>query len=127
MGGINQRFPNIYDGYNFFLLKAYEAAKQLSISNKARFAFIIISNIAWPFLRIPINDEWINNRPISFSDSASADWNKFINKKKNEVRFSNIESELDAILTHLNELWIIREQNYVEYSLEHVIRFDEKS
>ncbi len=118
---------NIYDGYNFFLFKSFDAAKQLSLSKKARLAFIIVSNQAWPFLSMPLADRWINNRPISFSDSASPDWINFLNQKKKEPKFSNIENELDSVITQLKELWIIREQNYFEYSIDHTISFSMKS
>ncbi len=115
----------LYDGYNFFLFKAYDAAKQLSSSNKARLGFIIICNMAWGFFEMPIKDDWISNRPLTFSNSASSKWQNFIAEKKKEKKFSNIENDLNDVISQLNELWIIEERNQLNYSLERIVRFKE--
>jgi hypothetical protein len=113
---------NIYDGYNYFLFRTYEAAKQLSDSNKNRIALLIISNLAWPFLSMPIKDEWIKNRPIAFSQDTSDEWKNFLIKKKKERKFANIDTDLDDMISQPKELWVMQEQNYLEYSRESVVR-----
>ena len=114
---------NIYGGYNFILLKAFEAAKQLFSSTKYPLAILVVNNMAWDFLEMPIKDKWIYNRPIRFFDSASEKWEKFLCKKKSENRFANIENELDTIIGDLKELWIFKEHNDLEYSVESKIKY----
>ena len=113
---------NIYDGYNYFLSRIFEAANQFSDSDKERIVIIIVSNMAWPFLRQAIKDDWIRNRPISFSDSSSAVWD--IHMIKLKQKYANINSELDNLIGQLKELWIVQEQNCLEYSIGHVVEFN---
>ncbi len=115
---------NIYDGYNFFLSKTFEAAKQLFISDKERIALLRISNMAWPFLKLFIKDDWIRNRPISFSDSSSSNWDNYLAKIMKQQKYTNIINELDNVIGQLKELWVIQEENYFESSLNHVVRFN---
>jgi hypothetical protein len=118
---------SVYDGYNFILFKAYEAAKQLLNCDKERLGFIIISNIAWDFVEVPIKDKWFYNRPFIFSGSASSEWNDFLRDKKKENKFSNIESDLDKIIGQIKELWIIEEENYLNYLLQDTIKIKNRN
>jgi len=112
------RCGNLYDGYNFFLFKAYEAAKQLlSCDGKRSLAFVIVSNMAQA-LDAAITVIGLDRRPFRFSENASDRWRCFLDIKKTENRFMSIESDLDETIGKLNELWIIEECNYFNYSLK---------
>lgn len=116
---------NPYVGYNFLLFKVFEAAYQLSESTKRRLAIIVISNMAWSFLEMPIEDAWMGNRPLSFFEvEASLKWKKFLSCKKNEMRFSNIENELDSKVASLQEIWFVNEGNFLEFSPKTVLDFN---
>ena len=124
---VDGSWKNGYDGCNFILFKAFEAAKQLSASTKNPLAILVVSNMAWDLLEIQIKDQWIFNRPLRFFDSASKKWKFFLRKKKSENKFANIENELDTIIGDLQELWVMKEQNCLAYSLESKIEFKSKS
>ncbi len=114
---------NIYDGYNFFLFKAYEAAKQL-LSNtiKRSLAFVIISNMAFD-LDTSISVIGLDRRPFRLIEDASEKWQSFLNLKKMENRFKNIDRDLDDTIGRINELWIIKQGNYFDYSLNKKLIF----
>jgi hypothetical protein len=116
---------NDYDGYNYMLFRTFEAAKQFSTSPKDRLSLIVIvvSNVDWEFLEIPITDRWICSRPLKFSDNGSDRWKTFLAKKKKERRFANIETELDSLIGGLKE-WVLREDNYLTFSLVEKIEFN---
>lgn len=117
---------NLYDGYNFLLFKVFEAADQLSVSSKRRMAIIVISNMTWGFLQMQIKDKWMLNKPMHFYDSeASPEWKSFLSSKKKERRFANIENELDSKIGPLQEVWFVNEGNFLEYTLETELKFNE--
>lgn len=118
---------SIYNGYNYFLFRTYEAAKQLSGCTKTRLAFITLSYKAWGFIEMAIKDNWITNRPIRFSENASSAWNAFLSDKKNENRFSDIEKDLQATIDQLNELWIIKQHSDLTYSRQSIFEFSNRS
>jgi hypothetical protein len=109
---------NLYDGYNFILFKIFEAAKQLSTCTKNRLALLVTNNVDWDFLKMPIEEKWICDRPFNFSDDASALWDSFITIKKQEKRFANIDNELDTAISGLKDWWILKENDDFTFSLE---------
>jgi len=113
-----------YSGSNFLVFRAYEAAKQLQISSKRRIAIIVISNLSWGFLEIPIKENWMNWHQPIFLD-ACPQWDKFLtkNKRKNPKKYGDIEKDLQSIPNSLSQLWIIEQGNGFTYSLEKVIKF----
>jgi len=114
----------IYDGYNYFLFRTYEAARQLSKSTRKRLALIVFSHLTWGFNEMPIKDDWINSRPIVFSKDASQGWDAFLTRKRNdEKRYSNIENTLEKYIKKLSELWVIQQHSDLEYSLEKSYEF----
>jgi len=124
--GVCGGFFNLYAGYNFLLFKVFEAANQLSAAAKRRLALIVISNMTWSFLEMQIKDAWMMNRPLRFFDvEASPEWKRFLSRKKMERRFANIENELDSKVGSLQEVWFVKEGNFLEYSLETKLEFNE--
>jgi hypothetical protein len=117
-GGLNH-----YDGYNFILFKAYEAAKQLSNFKGDRYVFIVISNLAWGFLDIAIEDNWLQQYPSKFTDLASSKWKDFLSKKKKKGKYQNIEADINKVLNQIKELWIIKCECW-EYSLSKIIKLE---
>lgn len=113
-----------YDGYNYILLRAYEATRQLLNLKEDLYVFIVISNLAWDFLDMPVEDNWFLQRPTSFIDSASLRWKEFLSKKKKEKKYQNIDKEIKTILNRIKELWIIKNENW-EYHLSKIIKFKE--
>ena len=110
---------NLYDGYNYILFKAFEAAKQLSAFSSNRLVMIVASSLDWDFLKIPIKDKWIYDRPYGFSPSSSKQWSRFLEgKKKKEKRFSNIEGEIDSVISGLKEWWVLREEERFNFLFE---------
>src|SRR5262249_7364161 len=114
---------------DFLLFKAYEAAKQTTeyYKNKYCIAFLVVLNTAWQY---PVNiavdliwKTWPSLRCSQFFND-NPDLVKWLEEKKKERRFSNIENDLHETLGCLKELWIIREANEgVDYVLEHKILF----
>jgi len=112
-----------FDGYNLFLFDVYNAAKQLSQFNKKRIAIIVVWPDSWP-LTVPIEDDYTSKGPISFSESASPVWKCFLadKKEKKPIRYGNIENDLDSTIKGLSEIWIIKEDNDMNYSLKKTIK-----
>ena len=110
------------DGYNYLLSRVYEAAKQLSKSDKERFVFIIISNMAWDFLSVSINVKGlISKRPLKFLDNTSEVWKGHLEKLITQDKLSNIKNDLDKIIGNIKEFRIIRENQDLSYSLEKTV------
>lgn len=125
--GICGGFSNLYTGYNFLLFKIFEAASQLSTSTKRRMVLIVLSNMTWEFLQMQIRDNWMLKRPMSFfDDQATPEWKTFLSCKKKERRFANIENELDSKIGSIQEVWFVKEDNFLEYSLDTKIEFNKK-
>ncbi len=112
---------NDYNGYNYILFRAYEAAKQLSNFKGDRYVFIVISNLAWDFLDMAIEDNWLQQYPSKFTDLASPKWKDFLTKKKKEGKYQNIEADINKVLNQIKELWIIKCESW-EYSLSKIIK-----
>jgi hypothetical protein len=114
---------------DFLLFKAYEAAKQTAeyYKNKYCIAFLVVSNTAWQYpVSIAVDLIWKTWSSLKFFHlfNDNPDWVKWLEEKKKERRFSNIENNLHETLGCLKELWIIREANEgIDYVLEHKILF----
>jgi len=117
----------IYDGYNYFLFRTYEAAWQLSKSTRKRLALIVFSHLTWGFNEVPIKESWILSRPITFSKQASEGWDAFLNSRKEEKRYHDIDNTLGRYVEQLNELWVMQQNGDLEYSLEKTFKFSKQS
>ena len=115
---------SIYDGYNFFLFKIYEAALQLQKrnENEKNIVFIVFSHSSLIFNSMYINENWIEQHPIEFLENSSDSWKNFLAKKKNETKYNHIENTLETYIKKLDEIWVIQQQSDLEYSLEKIIR-----
>jgi len=110
-----------YAASDFLLFKVYSAARQLSkCANKARIAFLAISNMTWDFVDIQLSEDWMNWQSPRFFNN-DADWNNFLEEIRNQ--FPTIESDLQSVVRSLNELWILKEEEPSQYSLQQVIHF----
>ena len=76
---------NVYNGYNYILFRAYEAAKQLEKYSGDRYVFVVISNLTWGNLSMAIECDWIHH-PLNFfefskwKNNVSCSFLKSINK-----------------------------------------------
>jgi hypothetical protein len=112
----------IYDGFNFFLFKIFEASSQLSIiSNKKKIAIIVFSSHAWSFNEMPIIDNWINRNPIEFSINSSCNWHLFLNEKLRENKFKNINQNLNEVIKSIDFTFVIKKDSLLNFTLEKVI------
>jgi len=108
---------------NFLLFKVYEAAKQLEKCNKFRIAILVISNMTWGFVDIPLNENWMCWQSPRFLNGDPG-WSQFLKEKRQEKKYSDIENDLAETLRSLKELWIVRENDGFQYSLQHVEYFN---
>jgi len=118
-------FYGLYDSCNYILLEAYDAAKQLEKSTIARIALIVISGDTWSDMEPVLEKDWINWESPSFAEGSSR-WKGFLDslkagKKKDLYR--NIENDLSNVLHTLDQIWICKEQEGFEYSMERLIWF----
>jgi len=113
----------IYNAYNYFLFRTYDAAWQLSKSTKKRLALIVFSHRTWGLNNMLINERRINHRPIAFSKNASEGWDAFLNSKKGEKRYHDIDNTLGRYIEQLDELWVMQQHGDLEYSLEKIFKF----
>ena len=111
----------IYDGYNYFLFRLFEASLQLARSKKKKLAIITYSNHSWAFNEMPINANWISHPPIKFAEAASNNWERFISKKKLEKRFINIEAELDDRIKGIDLTLVIKQDSNLDNTVEKII------
>jgi hypothetical protein len=84
-------------------------------------AIIVFSHSTWPLNDMPINDNWINYRPIKFVDNASKRWDLFLTEQKMKSRYCNIENELEKYIRQLDKLWVVQQNADLNYSLEKCI------
>jgi len=120
-GGVST--SSLYVASNFLLFRVYEAAKQLEKCNKFRIAILVISNMTWGFVDIPLNENWMCWQSPRFLN-GDPDWNQFLKEKRQEKKYSDIENDLAETLRSLKELWIVRENDGFQYSLQHVEYFN---
>lgn len=107
---------------NYLMYIIYTAAKQLEKFASNKIAIIVISNMNWIYLKEPLEEKWIDwSSPKFFNDSTK--WINFLESKKKDD--PNIESDLKPIVNSLSELWIIKEENFMEFSLFNSIKFNE--
>ncbi len=99
---------------NYLMYITYTAAKQLEKFASNKIAIIVISNMNWIYLKEPLEAKWIDwSSPKFFDDSAK--WINFLQSKKKDD--PNIESDMKPIINSLSELWIIKEENFMEFSI----------
>ena len=106
-----------YAAYNYLLFRVYQAAQQLLGLNENRIVFLVIDKGNWDYIELPLKDRWLCRRPIRFSEYAR-DW---LENKKKEKKYFNIEKELEKTLGHLKEVWIIREKANLQYELHDIV------
>jgi hypothetical protein len=113
-----------YSGINYVIFRVFESFRQLKKIHSKR--IIIISGVmTWNVIESPITEDWIDWRSPSFL-AACSQWDKFLeeNKRRYPDKFGNIEEELQSIHKSIDQLWIIRQGNEFDYSLERVIEFN---
>lgn len=116
---------DLYGASNYILLRAYDAAKQLEKSTIARIALIVISGDTWSFMQQVLEKDWINWDSPSFAEGTSR-WKGFLDSLKTGKRkelYRNIENDLSYVLHTLDQIWICKVQEGIEYSIERLIWF----
>lgn len=111
----------IYDGYNYFLFRLFEASLQLARSSKKKLAIIVYSNHSWAFNAMPINDNWIWHPTIKFAENSSNSWERFLCKKKTEDRFKDIETELYDKIKNIDLTLVIKQDSNLDNTIEKII------
>jgi hypothetical protein len=96
-----------YDAANFFLLKLFEAAKQLEACDCKRLAIVVVSANQWNLLECPLRNSWIKWDSLSFLD-GSADWRDLLEQKKCEPRFRHVERELPKLVASLSGICVLQ-------------------
>ena len=112
-GGARTSSP--YVASDFFLFKAYEAAKQLQGCAKTRIAFLVINEMAWDFLKIPLRNKWIQWKSPGFFNK-DPEWQNFLQQQKKK-RYPDIEKDLSVTLGSLAKLWIVKMEDGFQYSV----------
>ncbi len=106
-----------YPPYNYLIFRIFEAAKQLSISNEKKSVFIIFCNFTWSrhYHFIIKNNfiDWDRNRP-EFLNPDEPVWSEFINKKKQKMKFAEIEDELHPFIESLDQITLMYMSNSYE-------------
>lgn len=114
-------------GANYLLYRTYEAAKQLQkVNNHLKYnnVIVVISNIAWAHLQIAIDDNFIDWQGPSFLDKCH-EWDDFLLKEKK--KYPDIDKDLQSTIHSLNQLWIIQEKSYFNFSLQCIVNFGIKA
>jgi Holliday junction resolvase-like predicted endonuclease len=109
-------------GANYILFRTYEAAKQLQkLRNELeiKLVIIVISNLEWPFLQIPIKDNFIDWMSPTFLNECT-EWEDFYNKIIIK-EYPQIENDLQSTIQSLNQLWIIKEESYFNFCLKCIV------
>ena len=108
------RMMSAYNGLNYVLFRLFEAAKQLETVELRRARVIVIEDLAWSGMELPLENSWIDwaSPQFLFPDS---DWKDFMATQ--ESRFSNIANELGPTLGRLDSAWIVRESSF-DFTLE---------
>lgn len=106
----------INGSYNYFLFRVYEASCQLSKSINKKLAIIIFNEFSWYNDSLPIIDDWIKEKPISFLDNAGAGWKKLIEDKRKKDK--DIEVNLDNNIKRLDEIWVLQQTCNLDFLLE---------
>lgn len=105
------------DACNYLILRAYEAAKQIKNTGHRRIAVIVVDSSAHIFLKIPLENNFINWEEPSFLN-ASNDWGKWLVRFKEEKKDSTVETNLAPTIKTLHELWLVVKGNDYVYHLQ---------
>jgi Holliday junction resolvase-like predicted endonuclease len=111
-------------GANYILFRIYEAAKQLQELRqefKKKIVVIVISNLEWPFLELPIKDNYIDWMSPTIVSECS-EWKDFYDEVIIK-KYPQIENDLQATVRSLDQVWIIKEESYFDFSLKCMVNF----
>ena len=117
-GGTGAGNASLYAASDFMLFKVYSAAKQLQKFTKTRIAFLVISDMAWDLLELPLQEDWMQWQSPRFYNNDQA-WQNFLQKQRK--KYPEIENDLQMAFNSVTELWIVRCRNGFEYSKEYVV------
>ena len=107
----------LYTGINIVLLRVYESAITLQSSNKKKIAIIVISEMFWPFVKIPITENWIDWKSPRFYENDT-DWEELLRKEEKDKEYFTIKNNLSKAINTLDELWIVTRQEGFNYLIQ---------
>lgn len=102
-------------GVNYLLFRVYEAAKQLATFNGRRVAVMVIDDMAWVRIEMPIENDYIDWTKPAFLDAGPA-WETFLREK--EVRYPDIRTALHPVVRGIDTAWVVTRSHEYEYHLE---------
>ena len=117
-GGAGAGNASLYAASDFMLFKVYSAAKQLQMFTKTRIVFLVISDMAWDLLELPLKEDWMQWQSPRFYNNDQV-WQDFFQEEKK--KYPDIENDLQTAFNSMMELWIVRCKNGFEYSKEDVV------
>ncbi|MFX0136313.1 MAG: hypothetical protein ACFFDN_21915 [Candidatus Hodarchaeota archaeon] len=109
-----------HSAINYLMFITYTAAKQLENVHEPKIAIIVVSNMNWNNLKEHLQENFNWNSPQFLKSDK---WDKYLPTVK--IKYPNIEAEMKPIFNSLSELWIIKEENFMEFSLFKSIKFNE--
>lgn len=112
---------SMYSPMDYLLFRLYQAARQLQTTRKNRIAVAVVSDYDLSF-RVPLQEGWINWKNPSFL-KRDAEIQEFLSKeyKKNP----NLDADIKAVISELNEIWILRYKTSFELQREHRIQLSQ--
>jgi hypothetical protein len=110
-------------GYNYFLFRAYEAARQSRKSGSFRIGMIVLELGLLTAFVLPQLKRITPSTTLSFRQ-AGEKWDAFLGKKLKT--YPTIQSDLDQTIKTLHKLWIVTRDDMYTYKCGHRISFDSK-
>lgn len=111
----------VYSPVDYLIFRIYQAARQLHEANTRRIAVIVVSDYDVSF-KIPLSESWVDWNNPSFL-KRDQEIQKFLADKYTEN--PNLDADVKAFITELNEIWILRYKSPFGLHLEHRIQLKE--
>lgn len=107
-----------YAAINYLLFRAYEAAKQFSITSVNRSVVLIVEDLTWWRFRIQLSNRWIDWANPRFIGQDPT-WDEFL--KEQQKRYPGLPSDVAATLREVDAVWIVRETYGYQFQLEYKV------
>jgi hypothetical protein len=110
-----------YGAINYLLFRAYEVAVSLRAEPHRKMAILVVDGQTWPFIEVPLVNEWIDWAQPAFLRTDEEDWNRFLDSQRRS-RYPAIDSDLPELVKSLSLLWIAMLGNRFSYTIEREIQ-----